>query len=300
MIATVQILPGVIQIINENDFIWYGIIVTIGDGYSTKRSFNNPDLGWLHANSEVVPNEDYAPTFSAYLNENGEEWEGELRTIILTDVKLEAKSQPFGDTYDLEATFKFSKKDPILGHYVARTNKPTDGKARATPYALTEAIERRPRILIHGAGDTIFLEHHEPQYDEIMAIVSKHPQNALGNPVVPPDTFRQVQSMLLEGKRLRWKEHYDHWTTVNAFTEFAHEITADTIVDPQELILICATYPQWQNNMSIVKEWLEDYREFDPEQAKDPSITNLEVKVDGILELLATSLESCEEMREDG
>ena len=300
MIATVQILPGVIQIINENDFIWYGIIVTVGDGYSTKRSFNNPDFGWLHANSEVVPNEDYAPAFSAYLNENGEEWEGEIRTIILTDVKLEAKSQPFGDTYDLESTFKFSRKDPILGHYVARTNKPTDGKARATPYALTEAIERRPRILIHGAGDTIFLEHHEPQYDEIMAIVSKHPQNALGNPVVPPDTFRQVQSMLLEGKRLRWKEHYDHWGTVNAFTEAAHEITADTIVDPQELILICATYPQWQNNMSIVKEWLEDYREFDPEQAKDPSITNLEVKVDGILELLATSLESCEEMREDG
>ena len=106
--------------------------------------------------------------------------------------------------------------------------------------------------------------------------------------------------MLLEGKRLRWKEHYDHWDTVNAFTEAAHEITADTIVDPQELILICATYPQWQNSMSIVKEWLEDYREFDPEQAKDPSITNLEEKVDGILELLATSLESCEEMREDG
>ena len=101
-------------------------------------------------------------------------------------------------------------------------------------------------------------------------------------------------------KLARWQEHYDHHGTVNAFTEFAHEITADTIVDPQELTRICFTYSQWQGKMSIVKEWLEDYREFDPEQAKDPSITNLEVKVDGILELLATSLESCEEMREDG
>ena len=49
--------------------------------------------------------------------------------------------------------------------------------------------------------------------------------------------------------------------------------------------------------MSIVKEWLEDYREFDPEQAKDPSIINLEEKVDGIIKLLATSQKECESLR---
>ena len=98
-------------------------------------------------------------------------------------------------------------------------------------------------------------------------------------------------------KLARWQEHYDHHRTVNAFTEFAHEISADTIADPQELTRICFTYLQWQGKMSIVKEWLEDYREFDPEYAKDPSIINLEEKVDGIIKLLTTSQKECESLR---
>lgn len=98
-------------------------------------------------------------------------------------------------------------------------------------------------------------------------------------------------------KLARWQEHYDHWITVNSFAEFAHEITADTVIDREDLSRICFTYPQWQDKMSIVKEWLKDYREFDPEQAKDPSIINLEEKVDGIIKLLVTSQKECESLR---
>ena len=257
MTATVKIMPGAIIVYNEDSFPWYGLIINLEDGYSTKYRFNDSDWPGLRADSIVLPNEEWDGSITAFIDKNGTEWEGKPYTVVATDVTLEAKSEVDGP-YDLKANFYFrsSYYDELVidDHGAWLTNKPTEGTAPATPYVLTAAPERKPSIRIYpspqppeGGPALIWLRHHEPKYDEVMAIATPY-DKGLGSYVLPLEEYRKIEAILGTAPALSeqeqealnlWQEQWEHWKNVDAFQENTPSISEDRIIDKEESQRIC-------------------------------------------------------------
>ena len=247
MTATVKIMPGAIYVFNEDTFPWYGLIITINDRYSTKYRFGDRNWGFLSKDSILHPKDDIGPSITAFIDKNDNEYEGELYTIIATDVTLEVKTRVDGP-YDLKATFDFSKEDPIFEHGIWRTNKPTDPSvSHATPYPLSD-----PNALVQQPTPT-------------------------QTPITPQD----------ETARLRWQEQWEHWKNIDAFKASMQEINADRIISKEESKHICFALEQWTTQMNAAKQYVIEYREFDPERAALPSVYKIKEEADRILELLS-------------
>ena len=306
MTATVKIMPGAIIVYNEDTFPWYGLIINLKDGFSTKYRFNDSDWPGLRADSIVLPNEETGGSITAYIDRNGNEYEGQLYTILATDVTLEAKSEVDGP-YDLKANFYFSSSyydDLVIAdHGVWLTNKPTEGTAPATPYVLTNAPERKPTIRIypspqppeHGGWARIWLEHHEPKYDEVMAIATPYDKGLAGY-VLPLEEYRKVEAILGTAPALSeqeqealnlWQEQWEHWENVDAFQENTTSISEDRIIDKEESQRICLALDQWTAQMTDAITYVQDYRKVDPQTVeKNPGLGNLEHEANRALELL--------------
>ena len=299
MTATVKILPGAIYVTNEDSFPWYGLIITLKNGrYSTKYRFGDRNYP-VQEDSEQLPNQERGPPLHFFIDKNGNEYEGELYTILATDVTLEAKTRVEGP-YDLKASFEFSKEDPIIKHYIARTNKPTDSDnaPHATPYALTEAVERLPTFTIHVKGEAFLswsVEAHEPKYHEIKAFVSDYPQNAFGSYILPAGAFEELESTFRPEhradrivRRQRWDEQWEHWANIDAFQASAASISADRIIDKEESQHICFALDQWTAQMTAARDYVQNYREAEPDivERRNSGLSNLEDEANRALELL--------------
>ena len=103
MLTHVHVQAGAVNMINNNDFPWHGLIITVNDDYSTHYRFNDPNYPWLRADSILEPGEWIGPNPKAFMDKNGNEFKGIPYTITVKKVKLEAKSQPDGP-YDLSFT----------------------------------------------------------------------------------------------------------------------------------------------------------------------------------------------------
>ena len=306
MTATVKIMPGGIMVYNEDTFPWYGLIINLKDGFSTKYRFNDSDWPGLRADSVVLPNEETGGSITAYIDRNGNEYEGQLYTILATDVTLEAKSEVDGP-YDLKANFYFSRSYydelVIVDHGVWLTNKPTKGDAPATPYVLTTAPERKPSIRIYpspqppedGTG-FIWLRHHEPKYDEVMAVATPYHDTVFDSAVLPLEEYRKVEAILGTAPALSeqeqealnlWQEQWEHWENVDAFQGNTTSISEDRIIDKEESQRICSALDQWTAQMTDAITYVQDYRKVDPQTVeKNPGLGNLESEASRALELL--------------
>ena len=76
MSASVHVLPGGVIIINDNDFRWYGLIVTIDDLYSTRYRLGDPNYPFVRPDRITEPGEEYASLLSTHIDKNGKEFEG--------------------------------------------------------------------------------------------------------------------------------------------------------------------------------------------------------------------------------
>ena len=309
MTATVKIMPGGINVYNEDTFPWYGLIINLKDGYSTKYRFNDSDWPGLRTDSILLPNEEWSGSITAFIDKDGssyEEDQGKLYTIIATDVTLEAKSEKDGP-YDLKANFYFSSDyydDLVIAdHGVWLTNEPTEGTAPATPYVLTNAPERKPSIRIYpspqppeGGTGFIWLRHHEPKYDEVMAVATPYHDTVFDSAVLPLEEYRKVEAILGTAPALSeqeqealnlWQEQWEHWENVDAFQGNTTSINEDRIIDKEESQRICSALDQWTAQMTDAITYVQDYRKVDPQTVeKNPGLGNLESEASRALELL--------------
>ena len=308
MTATVKIMPGAIEVINEDPFPWYGLTITLKDRYSTKYRFGDRNWGFLVEDSILEPNEDIGPVLNAFIDKDGNEYEGELYTILATRVTLEAKTRVDG-SYDLKATFDFSVDDPIFDHGIWRTNKPATPDASAfdrldtrfatypTPYALSEAPERRPTIRIYPEKgiDSIWVEHHQSEYEQVVDFLADYSPGVLGGYTLPADAYREVQSILgtATPENERWQEQFDHWANIDAFQASIQNIMDDQIIDEEESKRVCFVLAQWMNQMNAARDYVQDYRRDDPGTVqKNPGLGNLEREAERALDTL--SVVKCE------
>ena len=304
MTATVKIMPGGVTVINEDDFSWYGLIITLHRDYSTKYRFDDPNWGFLTEDSVLEPDEEIGPALNAFIDKDGNEYEGQLYTILATRVTLEAKTRVDGP-YDLKAIFNFTTDDPIFDHGIWPTNIPTtpDG-THATPYALSEAPERRPTITIspEDGTDIIWVEHHQSEYEQIVDFLADYSPGVFGSYRLPADAYREVQAILgrvpepsteEQATLTRWKEQWKHWESVGIFQANLQNIMADGIIDEEESKRICFALDQWTAQMNAARAYVQDYRRDDPETVeKNPGLGNLEREAERALDTL--SVVKCE------
>ena len=301
MTATVRIKAGAIYVINEDTFPWYGLIITLGDRWTTEHRFGDWNWPWLSQDSILLPNEDIKPSINAFVDDDGNEYESKLYTIIATKVTLRAKTRVDG-TYDLEATFVFSKHDPIIDNSIGRTNRPVepDNAKHATPYVLTESTERRPtlHVYMNSPYRSEYVEHHELYYEEVEAYVSGYPQNAFGSYELPPFAYEEMvtrfnldSSFTISSQDQialdHWNEQWMHWKNVDAFNESIGNVSTDRVINEEESKRICFVSDQWVAQMNAAWDYVEEYREADPETVdKNAGLANLQRKSERALRLL--------------
>ena len=300
MDARVNLLPGAIQIINENDFSWYGLRTTIytNEGvYSDRHLFGDNNWPWLRPDRERKPNEEISflthPDYTSLQTEDGKPYSGnslEGGTLYHTiqSITLEAKTQVDG-SYDLAFSIDMEA-------------------ALATPYP-----ERRPRVLIHPTpyppgevGATIYLEHHEQKYDEVMAIATTYPGHFSDSYILPLDKYREVEAILgatptpvLSEQERRttelWQEAVKHWEIIDAFVASLQAVNADRVIDLEESRDLCYKAPQWREQMTAVRQYVADYREVDPETvAETPRIHKLETEAYRAMEIVVELEKECQ------
>ena len=297
MTATVKILPGAIEVINEDTFPWHGLIITIHNRYSTKYRFGDFNWGFLSEDSVLQPSEDTSPSINAFIDRNGTQFEGPVYTIIAGKVELEARTLADGP-YDLKATFNFTSDDPIVNHGIIRTNKPVDSGSgvHATPYALEEEVERLPtlRIFMENTPINWWVEHHEPNYQGIKTFVSDYPQDAFGAYLLPREAYEELEAKFAPERAVeresnrRTEEMKLHWGNIEAFQASMKEINADHVIDQGESEHVCFTLDQWTAQMEEAQAYAQEFLKAVPAGGAYPSIiSSIEEEAERALKLLA-------------
>ena len=301
MTATVRIKAGAIYVINEDTFPWYGLIITLHDRWTTEHRFDDQNWPWLRDDSILLPSEETKPAITAFIDDRGSEYEGKLYTIIAVKVTLRAKTSVDGP-YDLETSFDFTKDDPIVDSSIGRTNKSIEpnGALHATPYVLTESIERRPTLHIYMNNPYRFeyVEHHELYYDEVKAYVSSFPQNGFGSYQLTGEAYEEMMirfnmtsvytlSPGIDDSVAQWQEQWTHWENIDAFFESIGLLSTDRIVDEEESRHVCFAFDQWTAQMNAAWNYVQAYRNADPETVeKNPGLESLEREAKRALGLL--------------
>ena len=276
MKAAVHVLPGAVQVTNNNDFPWYGLIITVNGRYSTRYYFGDPGRTYLRADSIEEPGEFTSMGLEDnFIDRNGNEIERIPYTITVRQVELEAKTRVDGP-YDL----KFS---------IATKN------ANATP-----TPERLTVLRIHSipSFDSTWVKPHRPEYQAILAFVSKYPQDPFGAYRLPSEAYEEMQARfnldapITDGNQAaldRWKEQFEvHWPNIDAFNAAMSAVTADRIISEEESEHICFALDQWTAQMIAVRDYVEEYEQVDPETVLgNPALGDLKSEVERALALLA-------------
>ena len=292
MIATVKILPGAVDVINENTFPWHGLIVTANQHYSTKYRFGDFNWGFLSEDSVLQPSGLIGPPTDAFIDSDGNGVGGKPYTIVIQRVELEARTRADGP-YDLKATFVFSADDPIVKNGITRTNKPADldSGPRATPYALTEEVERLPTFKMYAKEDqrlSMWVEAHEPQYHEILELVSDYPQNAFGSYILPIEAYMELEAKYTPEQAER-REVFDslqqHSSNIDAFRAGMEEISADRVISQDESEHICFALDQWTTQMTAARDFAQVHSDAISRYPVGP-ITSIEDEAEKALKLL--------------
>ena len=274
MAAHVHVLPGAVKVINNNEFPWHGLIITINDDFSTRYRMNDPNYYAMRPERMIQPDEEVSPSLEFYSDKSGKEFEGILYTVTIKNVELEARSRPDGP-YDLSLEIST-----------------TDANATPTPV-------RRATIRVYPSGsgiafESIWVEHHEPEYDEVLTFVSEYPQNDFGSYMLPTDAYHEVQALLGQepsdtgqNKTERWQEQWHHWENIDAFKASMESTMTDRVIDEEETEHICFVLDQWVAQMTDAQNYVEDYKKDDPKILLNSGLGNLEDEAERALELLS-------------
>ena len=153
---------------------------------------------------------------------------------------------------------------------------------------LQVSTDGQPLLLIEAGGSG---------YDAAKEILSGVPSEPIGGIAaykVDSSTYEKVKDVLDiqispedEARWARWKENFDHWDNVNAFMVSVNEISADRVIDANELARICFVMPQWKSQLTAARDYVENYREVEPDTVeKNPNLGNLQREAERALTLL--------------
>ena len=159
---------------------------------------------------------------------------------------------------------------------------------------LSVSTDGQPMILIIAGG---------PGYDAAKKILTDVPSEPMGGVAayeVDFNTYERVKDALDirvssddEARLERWKKNFDHWDNVNAFAAIINEVSADGTTDMNERTLICSLSPQWKSQLISARDYVEDYREVEPDTVeKNPNLENLQIEAERALTLLVGIEES--------
>ena len=111
--ATAVVLPGAATITNEDNFSWYGLVITVDGEYSNRPLLDLNDPTFLHWGSE----EEYPPgdqinfSYTGLVNNDGERFEHTLGKFQppIDEMVLEAKTEPDGP-YNLRGVLTLDER----------------------------------------------------------------------------------------------------------------------------------------------------------------------------------------------
>ena len=76
---------------------------------------------------------------------------------------------------------------------------------------------------------------------------------------------RPTATAINEDSHQRWLEGQEHRKNVNAFYNRWEQISADGVVDFNEYLQVCSLIPQWTNQLTAARDFVEEYRIVEPE-----------------------------------
>ena len=86
---------------------------------------------------------------------------------------------------------------------------------------------------------------------------------------------------------VRWQAQFKvHWPNVDAFHASMSAISEDRIIDKSESQHICFALDQWVDQMTAARDYVQNYREVDPETVENSGLPNLESEAERALALL--------------
>lgn len=159
-----------------------------------------------------------------------------------------------------------------------------DAPASTEPIAPTEA---KPPTLI-TSGKPIFIsapnkpgitvQSHNDGYEDVYKLVGGD-----GSHQVSQQRWQQVMDILGwgmtpidEARNNRWREQWDHWDNIDAFTDEMAKISADGTIYKDEMTVLCANLSKWKNEMRAARDYVNEYRRIDPDTvAKNGGLAKL-------------------------
>ena len=163
-----------------------------------------------------------------------------------------------------------------------------------------------PQALLIGSAEEgegfIIVEPSSPHYETVKEMISPLEAGA-GNLYTVSAEMHQdildISGVMTEENieiQRRWREQYDHWENVDAFTLAIDEIWADSSTSDNEGLYICSMASQWKSEMQAAIDYVGEFRRVDPETvAKNPGLGNLETAAIGMAGHIDGFIDTCHE-----
>lgn len=111
---------------------------------------------------------------------------------------------------------------------------------------------------------------------------------------------RQIQGSLdnfefNQGQLRRWYERETHWGSVDTFNAYVNRTLADGVTSLDEFTDACLTHPQWVGKLEAARDYVIEFRQFDPETVELNNLSDLQEHAENGLQTLAETKKICAE-----
>ena len=105
---------------------------------------------------------------------------------------------------------------------------------------------------------------------------------------------RPTATAINEDSHQRWLEGQEHRKNVNAFYSRWEQISADGVVDFNENLQVCSLIPQWTNQLTAARDFVEEYRRVEPKTFRENQGMFEAIKSEAEVGLQALAVAECE------
>ena len=162
------------------------------------------------------------------------------------------------------------------------------------PTATSADTPRLSLIINTPDRSCVIIEPGAPQYAEVKSMLPPPDPNFQTDYRISNALCDEIWTLLPplspedQARRERWSEKSYHWDNIDAFNASIQKISKDRVIDRDESYEICFLLEQWVLQLTEAKEYIEDYREAEPDYvAETPILYKLEAEAIRGLELLA-------------
>ena len=105
---------------------------------------------------------------------------------------------------------------------------------------------------------------------------------------------RPTATAINESSHQRWLEGQEHRKNVNTFYSKWEQISADGVVDFNEYLQVCSLIPQWTNQLTAARDFVEEYRKVEPKTFRENQGMFEAIKSEAERGLQALAIAECE------